>query len=121
MKHTINMLPTKITNYLKDKYKSRWLLLTKEDIHRILLTMDTEENINKLYNLWGWVTKVTFNKLDKTTKSIFIRLTNKNEIMNMIRSEPSLNYHDYLTTFKFITTHLIYDLIVEVNYRYVYS
>ena len=71
--------------------------------------------------LRGGIIKVIINLLDQSPKIIFYKMIGEEKIKHKIRRNRSFNYHDHLTVFQFRKDHSIYDLIVEVNYRYVYD
>lgn len=115
------MLPTKAKNLLIAEFRSEWKLLTKRGIHKFFMRFDTSENVNKLYSQVGKITKIVYKTLGDDPVSELTDITDKRYLKVMIRSNPKRNYHDYLTNFKFIETHPLYDLIVEVIYKYVYT
>ncbi len=114
------MLPVKITKHLKQKFKYEWKLLTKKDIHDYLITLDNEHNINQIYGRSGKLTKIIFHRLDGKTVIKFTNEIDGKKIMKRIRNGTE-NYHDYLTSFRKIFSHPIYDIIVEVKYQFVYD
>ncbi len=114
------MLPNKITTHLNEiKGIQNW---NRKKIRSYLLELDDEYSINNVYDYAHakTITKIIYKMLDDT-KVNFTDITSQRQLINLIRSDPSKNYHEYLTEFQFETEHPIYDLIVVVNYRYVYS
>lgn len=116
------MLPSKIKTKLLREFGVAFYQFPPRSVIQYLTKFDTEENINEAINTsMEDITKIQFNHPDGKIDTIFDRTINIKKIIDRIRNDSSMNYHDYLTTFKFKKDHEIYDLIVEVNYRYVYS
>jgi len=114
------MLPIKIKAHLEKRFGKRYLTFGRDRIIEYLMDYDTFENVMKCFGR-NRITKVIFNMMDGDPIINFITDSNIRRIKKTILSDNSKNYHDYFTTFNFRTDHVMYDLIVEVNYRYVYD
>jgi len=115
------MLPTKIkTKLLKEFGVSFYQFPPKSVIHH-LTKYDSLENLKIALAFNNTVTKIIYNNPDGKVDTTFARSLNRRRIIRSVRNNGKRNYHDYLTTFKFVTDHPIYDLIVTVNYVYVYD
>lgn len=118
----INMLPTKIRNHLSNKFGEMYFSFSKKQISEYLSEFeDNAELVNRFFNRHGILTKVVYNLFDKDPIIQLLSYDNVDYIIKMVRSDNNKNYHDFFTTFKINTKHTLYDLIVEVNYRYVYD
>ncbi len=95
--------------------------MTKTHIIDCFTMFETNQNIKNLLERDGKVTKIVYNMMDREPITELISINDVSKIIYRIRNDPSKNYHDYLTTIKIIDDHIMYDLIVEVNYRYVYA
>lgn len=115
------MLPTKIRTKLIGEFGERFYQFPPKSIFNHLIKYDDEENLAIAMTFRDKVTKINFKHPDGNVENTFTSNTNRRSIINSIRSNDKRNYHDYLTVFNFDTDHPIYDLIVEVIYRYVYS
>jgi len=118
----IVLLPRRVKATLKAKYGAEYGLLSDAEIIECLYEFDNNKaNVEYILNSTGIVTKITYFVLGRDPIVKFIDLVNKSEIKRMVRSDSTKNYHDHYTNFAFDDTHPMYDLIVEVKYKYVYS
>jgi len=115
------MLPKKIKTQMLNEFGIRLYQFTEDSIMDYLTDYDTKDNIRSAINASsGSITKINFKHPNGKFNTTFTNMVNKREIIRIVRRDGSLNYHDYLTVFRFRTDHPIYDLIVNVSYRYVY-
>jgi len=117
------MFPRKIRKHLIDTFDKRYATFSKSQMISYLSEYEDDEETIKLVinSYYNDLTKIVYNLLDKTPVVEIIHDIDVNNIKQKIRRDPSKNYHDYFTEFEIDTNHVMYDLIVTVNYRYVYS
>lgn len=116
------MLPTKIRNSLQKEFGNRYYQFPPNSIMKWLGKYEpNEDNLMIATTFPRTVTKIVYKNPDGGVVTEFTDNTDTKDIIRIIRNNSSLNYHDYYTFFRFSRDHPIYDLIVEVLYRYVYS